>query len=285
MANNALRQRSRELPVSYPHGKPDLNGKNIPDNQNIATANREKRRNGEFDYRIWGYESQALEVTLHPGEALQSEKGAMAWRHENITMTTAMSHRSGSFFGKFASIMQGMRRRWSGETAFINIYRNEGSRSALLGISPNLPSYITPVTLSRTQPALICKKGTYLASGTGVTVTSAFNRRLGTVPLTKFSLIMQRIQGEGEVFLGSHGIMLEKELPHGESLLVQVGNIVALEDTVTFGLSRIKGAANLAFGGEGLIMVRVTGPGKVWLQTRHRRTEAKAIRQALIQGE
>ena len=229
---------------------------------------------GNYEYRLYGYENQAMEINLLPGGIIQTEKGAMAWRHETVTMNTGLGRKTGLFGA--------LRRRMAGESLLVNTYTNQGGRAAVVGITPSPPAHILGVPLEPGQPDVLMKKGSYLASSPGMEITIAVNRRIGVSMVSRnFNLVMQKITGQGTVFITSNGIMLEKRLRPQDSLLVQVGHLIAIEDTIHYELALNRGLRNLAAGGEGIFMMKVSGPGRVWLQTTPRREEARAMLEAL----
>ena len=198
----------------------------------------------------------------------------MAWRHETVRMNTGLGANTG--------LLGALRRRWSGESLLVNTYTNEGGRAAVVGITPTLPSHIVGVPMDHGRSALIMKKGSYLASTPGMEISIAVNRKISVSVMNRnFNLVMQRVSGAGTVFITSNGIMLEKHLRHDDSLLVQIGNLVAFENTVVYEIAMNRGLKNVAAGGEGIFMMKVSGPGKVWIQTTPRRDEAKALIEAL----
>ena len=198
----------------------------------------------------------------------------MAWRHETVRMNTGLGINTG-FLGA-------LRRRWSGESLLVNTYTNEGGRAAVVGITPNMPSHIVGVPMDEDQPDIIMKKGSYLASTPGMEISIAVNRKISVTMMSRnFNLVMQRISGNGTMFVTSNGIMLEKHLRQDDSLLVQIGNLVAFENSVDYEIAIHRGLKNVAVGGEGVFMMKVSGPGKIWIQTTPRRDEAKAIIESL----
>ena len=231
---------------------------------------------GNYEYRLYGYENQALEINLPPADSVQTEKGAMAWRHESVVMNTGL--------GKDTGILGAMRRRWSGESIMVNTYTNQGGRAAVVGLTPRMPSHILGIPLDPNSPDLILKKGSYIASTPGMDISIAINRRMGISMVSRnFNLVMQKISGRGTVFITSNGIMLEKHLKMNDSLLIQVGNLIAIENTINYDLAMNRGLRNIAAGGEGVFMMKVSGPGRIWIQTTPRREEAKAIIESLRQ--
>ena len=229
---------------------------------------------GNYEYRLYGYENQALEINLSPADSVQTEKGAMAWRHETVIMNTGL--------GRDTGVFGAMRRRWSGESILVNTYTNEGGRSAVVGLTPQMPSHILGIPLDPSNPDLILKKGSYIASTPGMEISIAINRRMKISMVSRnFNLVMQKISGKGTVFITSNGIMLEKHLKANDSLLIQVGNLIAIENTVQYDLAMNRGFRNLTAGGEGIFMMKVSGPGRVWIQTTPRREEAKALMDSL----
>ena len=229
---------------------------------------------GNYEYRLYGYENQALEVNLPPNGSIQTEKGAMAWRHETVAMNTGLGQDTGLFGA--------IKRRMAGEQILVNTYVNEGGQAAIVGLTPNVPSHILGLPTDPSQPDLLFKKGSYMASTPGMSISIAINRKIRFSMVSRnFNFAMQRIRGSGTVFVTSNGIMMEKHLRGNDSLLVQVGHLIAMEATVTYDIAMNRGFKNLAAGGEGMFMMKLSGPGKVWLQSTPRQEEARAMLEAL----
>lgn len=205
-------------------------------------------------YEIKGGNLPVVEITLESGETIITESGAMSWMSENLTMDTE----SGGAKKAFSRV-------FSGESLFLNKYTAEGGEGSI-AFSSSFPGSILDVQLSRDKD-LIIQKGAFLAAESSIDLSIFFQKKLGTALFGGEGLIMQRVSGDGLVFLEIDGSLIEKDLAPGEVMYIDNGYLAFMEDTVKFDIEKIKGLKNIFFGGEGLFVARVEGPGKIGLQT------------------
>ncbi len=195
-----------------------------------------------------------VECTLEAGESIQCDGGAMSWMTPNIKMETVSGGISGAFSKAF-----------SGQKMFSNIYTAEGGEG-VISFAASFPGDIIAAELHDGQE-LICQKSVYLAATEGIKRSIFFQKKIGTGFFGGEGFIMQRISGEGTVFLKVDGSTVTKELAAGEKLIVDTGYVAIMDAACSIEVVSIKGAKNVIFGGEGLFNTVVTGPGKVTLQT------------------
>ncbi len=207
-----------------------------------------------MQYKIIGTTMPVVEITLERGEKLCSQSGAMKWMTRGIDMSTSMA---GGLAGAF-------KRKLSGESAFFNYFtaQQDGERIAF---GHTFPGHIIPVDVTR--ESIICQKRAFLCSTENVDLNIAFQRRLGAGFFGGEGFIMQRVSGSGLAFLEIDGECIEMELAAGESIKVETGAVGMFQESVNFDIERVKGFTNVLFGGEGLFLTTLTGPGRVWLQT------------------
>lgn len=205
-------------------------------------------------YEITGTVMQALSIDLERGETIVSQTHQMAWMSEAITMNT---HTGGGLFA-------GLKRAVSGGSLFITEYSAEGR--ANLAFAPRFPGKIIAMQLMPGQ-SLVCRKETFLCAERSVSLDIAFQQRLGAGFFAGEGFILQRVTGPGTVFLDLSGEVIEKTLAPGERLRVHAGHIGIQEPTVSTDIQMVRGFRNVLFGGEGLFLATLTGPGKIWLQT------------------
>ena len=229
-----------------------------------------------YRYQIHGFDNQLLEVQLEPGQRIQAEKGAMTWMSSQVRMNTRFGERSG-FRGA-------IRRKLSSESLLINEFTNESNDTAVVALSAEKPSHIMRTALNPQDPAIICKQDAFLAGDTGIDV-SWTKGSAGAILLARGALIMQRLQGDGEVFLTGNGAVVNRTLGRGETLLCDLDALVALQDTVEYSVRRNRGLRNMLWSGEGIFVVELSGPGSVWLQSLSRFEVASAHIKALIKHE
>jgi uncharacterized protein (TIGR00266 family) len=205
-------------------------------------------------YEISGTVMQTVSIDLDRGEKLFSQTHAMAWMTDGIRMDT---HTGGGLFA-------GIARALSGGSLFITEFSAEAA--AHIAFAPRFPGQIIAVKLLPGQ-SLICRKETFLCAEMSVQLEIAFQRRLGAGFFAGEGFILQKVTGPGTVFLDLSGEVVEKTLLPGERLLVHAGHIGMQEPTVSTDIQMLRGFRNMLFGGEGLFLATLTGPGKIWLQS------------------
>ena len=205
-------------------------------------------------YEISGTVMQTVAIDLDPGEALFSQTASMAWMDDGIEMDT---HTGGGLFAGLARMM-------GGGGLFITEYRANGNGH--VAFAPRFPGQIVAMKLSAGQ-SLICRKETFLVAELSVKLDIAFQQRLGAGFFAGEGFVLQRVTGPGTVFLDLSGEVVEKTLAPGERLRVHAGHIGMQEPTVDTDIQLMRGFRNILFGGDGLFLATLTGPGKIWLQS------------------
>ncbi|MFV0528494.1 MAG: TIGR00266 family protein [Lachnospiraceae bacterium] len=208
-------------------------------------------------YKLIGEVMPAVEIVMNRGDSMYTQSGGMAWMSQDMEMTT--NARGG--------VMKGLGRMFSGESFFMTTYTAR-SDDSVIGFSATVPGEILPVDLTSGGP-LICQKGVFLCAEQTVHTKVAFTKKLSAGLFGGEGFILQEVAGSGMAFLEIDGNRIEKTLQSGESLLVDTGNLVAFEPTVSYEIQMVKGGVNLFLGGEGLFLTRLTGPGRVVLQTQN----------------
>lgn len=205
-------------------------------------------------YQITGTIMQTVAVDLQPGETLYSQTNCMAWMTDGIRMDT---HTGGGFFA-------GISRSFSGGSFFITEFTADAPGH--IAFAPRFPGKILAYTLAPGQ-SLICRKETFLCAEKSVTLDIAWQRKLGAGFFGGEGFILQKVTGPGVVFLDLSGEVTERDLAPGEKLLVHAGHVGIQEPSVAFDIQMVRGFRNMLFGGEGLFLATLTGPGHVWLQS------------------
>ncbi len=216
-------------------------------------------------YRIEGDELQYVELTLAPGESVVSQPGAMMYTDEGIRLETRMGDGDESGFG--GRLASGFKRSLTGENFFASVFTNSTSRPLRASFAAPSPGKIIAVDLAGVGGELICQKGAFLASTRGVRVGITFKKRLRAGMFGGAGFIMQRISGDGMVFIHASGTLAQIELRAGEHLKVDTGCLAALQPTVNYDVQYIGSLKTTLFGGEGLFLASLKGPGTVWLQS------------------
>ena len=219
-----------------------------------------------IDYRLIGDDLQAVVVTLDPNEACIAEAGGMMYMQDGVRMLTTLDP-AGSQGGLFGKLLAGGKRMLSGDSFFVTMFVNESTRRRDVAFASPYPGKIHPVDLQSIGGTIIAQKDAFLAGARGVEVSIAFNRRLGAGFFGGEGFILQKLSGDGLVFLHASGTLVEMELAAGETLQADTGCLVAFQPTVSYDIQMVPGIKTALFGGEGLFFAQLRGPGRVVLQT------------------
>ena len=223
----------------------------------------------EIDYVIRGHEMQFVEIELDPGESAVAEAGAFMYKDTAIEMTTIFGDGSGQQQGaSFMDLLVGAGKRvLTGESLFMTVFTHRGTGKAKVVFAAPYPGTILALDLDDYGQKLICQKDAYLAAAKGVSIGIAFQKRILTGLFGGEGFIMQKLEGDGLVFVHAGGTLIERELKAGEELHVDTGCLVALSQTVDYDVVAVGGVKSMIFGGEGAFFARLRGPGHVWLQS------------------
>jgi uncharacterized protein (TIGR00266 family) len=225
-------------------------------------------RADEIDYEIRGQEMQFVEVELDPGESAVAEAGAMMFKDPAIRMETVFGDASGTGGPGFMDKLMGAGKRLlTGESLFTTVFTHTGDGKARVAFAAPFPGTIIPVSLPDLDGTLICQKDSFLCAAKGVSIGIQFQRRILTGLFGGEGFIMQRLEGDGLVFIHAGGCVVEKKLGPGEVLHVDTGCVVGYEANVGFDVRQVGGVKSILFGGEGLFFAELRGPGRVWLQS------------------
>ena len=219
-----------------------------------------------IDYQLIGDDMQAVVVTLDPGEAVTAEAGAMMYMEYGIRMATTLDA-TGKGGGMFDKLLSAGKRVLSGDSFFVTVFMNEANRRRDLAFAAPYPGKIQPIDLREWGGTLIAQKDAFLCGARGLDVSIAFNRRIGAGFFGGEGFILQRLTGDGLTFLHASGTLHMMELAPGETLRVDTGCLVAMQPSVNYDIQLVPGVKTALFGGEGLFLVHLTGPGRVILQT------------------
>jgi uncharacterized protein (TIGR00266 family) len=210
-----------------------------------------------IDYQIFGDDLQLVEVELDPGEGVRAEVGTMTYMEDGITMQTDTGG------GLFA----GFKRMVTGESFFITTFMNSARNKSHVAFAAPYPGKIVEFDLDKFNGQVLCQKDSFLCAARGTEIEVAFTKRLGAGFFGGEGFILQRLTGDGMVFVHAGGTVIEKVLAPGETLRVDTGCIVAFATTIDYDIQFVGGFKNALFGGEGLFLAKLTGPGKVYLQS------------------
>ena len=222
----------------------------------------------EIEYRIVGGEMQFVEIELDPGESVVAEAGGMMYKDDAVRMESIFGDGSTSGDGSFLGKLVGAGKRLlTGESLFITAFTHGGSGKARVAFAAPYPGNIIPVPLGNLGGKLICQKDSFLCAARGVSIGIFFQKKILTALFGGEGFILQKLEGDGMVFVHAGGTIVERTLGPGEVLHADTGCVVALEPTVDFDVQQAGGIKTMLFGGEGLFLAALRGPGKVWLQS------------------
>ncbi|MFM7403609.1 MAG: TIGR00266 family protein [Erythrobacter sp.] len=223
----------------------------------------------DIDFAIRGEDLQFVEIELDPDESAVAEAGAMVWKDASVAMTTVFGDGSGAddqggFMGK---LLGAGKRLVTGESLFTTVFTHQGHGKARVAFAAPTPGTILPLKLSDVGGTLICQKDSFLAAAKGVQVGIAFQRKVMTGLFGGEGFIMQKLSGDGWVFVQMGGTLVERELAPGEELHVDTGCVAAFTAGVDMDVQTVGGVKSMLFAGEGVFFARLRGPGKVWIQS------------------
>lgn len=222
----------------------------------------------EIDFVIHGNEMQFVEVELDPGEAAVAEAGVFMYMTPGIQMETIFGDgRAQASRGVFDALVGAGKRLLTGESLFMTVYQNRGQGKQRVAFAAPYPGKILPMNLRQLGGMLICQKDAFLCAARGVSLGIHFQQKLSVGFFGGEGFIMQKLEGDGLAFVHAGGTVLRRELQAGQTLLVDTGCLVALTPGVNFEIQYVGKIKTALFGGEGLFFVKLTGPGKVWLQS------------------
>jgi uncharacterized protein (TIGR00266 family) len=226
------------------------------------------RRAHEVEFKVYGDDMQFVEIVLDPGETIVAEAGAMMYMDSAITMDTIFgdgSRKEGNdLMGKLFSAGK---RVVTGESLFMTTFTNGGNSKKCVSFAAPYPGKVIPFDLSDYGETLICQKDAFLCAAMGISIGIAFQKNIGVGIFGGEGFIMQKLEGDGLAFMHAGGTIIKKDLQAGERILLDTGCLVALTKTVRYDIQFAGNIKSALFGGEGLALATLDGPGSVWLQS------------------
>jgi uncharacterized protein (TIGR00266 family) len=207
-----------------------------------------------MNFTIEGNVMQTVAIDLAAGESVYSQTSTMCWMNDAIEMDT---HTGGGFFA-------GLKRTFMGGSFFVTHFTSRGQGH--VAFAPRFPGTIIAPRLAAGE-SLICRKETFLCAEASIQLSLAFQKKFGAGFFGGDGFILQKVSGPGVVWLDLSGELIEKDLAAGEVLKVHAGHVGCFTPSVDFDISLVRGFKNLLFGGEGMFLATLKGPGKVWLQS------------------
>lgn len=212
-----------------------------------------------MDHRVIGTTLPVLELQLATGESIVSVSGQLSWMSQSINMHTTTQAGGGSgFFGV-------LKRVAGGGSLFMNEFTAQGA-PGFVAFATHVPGHILPVPVGGGKSYMIHRHG-FLCATPGVELSVGFQQSLGAGIFGGDGFLLQKLAGTCQAWVELDGEVIPYDLAPGESLRVHPGHVGMFEEGVQFGITRITGIRNMLFGGDGIFLAQLTGPGKVWLQS------------------
>ncbi|HWK21883.1 MAG TPA: TIGR00266 family protein [Ureibacillus sp.] len=224
--------------------------------------------NHEIDYKLYGDDMQFVEVELDPNETAVAEAGSLMMMDEAIKMETIFGDGSSSGGGGIMNRLMGAGKRMlTGESLFMTTFTNVGQGKKSVYFASPYPGKIIPMDLSVYKGKIICQKDAFLAAAKGVSVGIEFQRKIGVGFFGGEGFIMQKLEGDGMAFIHASGAIKRIGLQAGQKILVDTGCLVAMTSDVNYNIEAVSGVKTALFGGEGIFLASLRGPGTVWVQS------------------
>jgi len=209
--------------------------------------------------RITGTTMPVLEFVLDPSDAIISEAGELSWMSSSIQMTTHTQ------FGGGGGLFGVLKRVAGGGSIFMTEYRAVGAAGEL-AFATKLPGHIVPVEVAPGHEYMIHRHG-FLCATSQVQISVGFQQSLGAGIFGGNGFLLQHLGGQGTAWLELSGELIVRDLQAGETLFVHPGHVGAFQSSVSFQVTTVPGIKNMIFGGDGIFLVQLSGPGRIWLQT------------------
>lgn len=214
---------------------------------------------GPLDYTIQGDNLQVARVKLKPGQEIYAEAGKMVYKTPNVMWDTRMS---GNSIGE--KIWGAVKRKLMGESLFMTHFHT--ATPGEVGFAGSYPGRVQAFDLAPGQSILV-QRDSFLFAQTSVQLNIALVRKLGAGFFGGEGFILEKLTGPGSVFIHGGGDFIEFMLAAGESLQVETGCIVGFDEGVHYDIQFVGGIKTAIFGGEGLFLASLTGPGRVIVQS------------------
>jgi len=213
-----------------------------------------------LEHRIIGTTMPVLELMLQPGEQVFAESGELAWVSWAIQLQTGTS-----VGGQQGGLMATLGRALAGATIFMTEYTAAGGMG-MVSFCAKLPGQIMPLEITPNRGYLVHRHG-FMCATRGVQIGVGIQQRLGAGIFGGTGFRMQRLTGQGTAFVEIHGEAVQYELQAGNTLRIHPGHVAMFEEGMDFNVTTMPGIRNALFGGDGLFLATLTGPGRIWLQS------------------
>jgi uncharacterized protein (TIGR00266 family) len=223
-------------------------------------------QSNDIDYRIFGNDLQIVEIELDPGETVIAEAGAMVYMEEGISFEVKMGDGTVPNQGLLGKLFQAGSRIITGESLFLTHFTHRGFGKGKVAFAAPYPGTIVSIDLSKVNQTLIVQKDGFLCAALGTRLSVFLNKKLGSGLVGGEGFILQRLEGDGKLFIHACGTVVEKNLVN-QTIRVDTGCVVAFEPSLSFDIESTGSLKSMLFGGEGMFLATLQGTGRVWLQS------------------
>ncbi|NDF11293.1 MAG: TIGR00266 family protein [Proteobacteria bacterium] len=221
----------------------------------------------KIEYEINGSDIQFVEIFLDPEETVIAESGTMMFMQSGIQFDTRMTDGSAKNSGFVGGLISLAKRKLTGENLFLTFYTNTSDAVRSVAFAPAYPGTIVPIDLAEMGGKILCQKRAFLCAAKGISIDVGITKKLSTGFFGGDGFILQKLSGDGLAFIHAGGTVTRRTLEDGEIMYVDTGSLVAMQPSVQFEINFVSGINSLFFGGEGMFLTRLTGPGHVWVQS------------------
>ncbi|OEO26764.1 TIGR00266 family protein [Pseudomonas sp. J237] len=218
----------------------------------------------QLEYEIIGSSAQCVEIILDPGETVIAEAGMMNYMTEEVRFETRMG--DGSATGVLGKLWSAGKRMVTGESLFMTHFSNDGKTQARVAFAAPYPGTVVPISLADVGGTLHCQKDAFLCAARGTSIGISFSKRLGAGFFGGEGFILQKLEGDGLVFVHAGGAVIRKEL-NNQTLRLDTGCLVAFSEGIDYNIKLAGGLKSMLFGGEGIWLATLKGTGTVWIQS------------------
>jgi uncharacterized protein (TIGR00266 family) len=220
----------------------------------------------EVDFKIIGQDLQMVEIELDPRETVIAEAGSMTYMEDGIVFESKLGDGSEPDKGFFSKMWSGAKRMFTGESLFMTHFSNAGQGKKHVAFAAPSPGQIIPLDLGKLGEEITCQKDSFLCAALGTKVEIAFAKKLGAGFFGGEGFILQKLSGDGMVFVHAGGTIVRKDLQN-EKLRVDTGCLVGFTTGIEYDIERAGNLKSMMFGGEGLFLATLSGTGTVWVQS------------------
>lgn len=253
--------------VSSPAAAPAIRRPSFTPDPNASSGYGSAQATDGVDFKLYGNETQFVELELDRGESAVAEAGAMMYKTCDVQMETLFGDGSHQSSGLLGSLLGAGKRLLTGESLFTTVFSQQGAGKGRVAFAAPYPGTILPLNLRDFDGKLVCQKDSFLAGAKGVSIGIQFQKKILTGLFGGEGFVLQKLEGDGWVFIHMGGTVRKLDLAPGESLDVDTGCLAAMTQGVDYDIRTVGGIKSMLFGGEGVFFARLTGPGTVWLQS------------------